>query len=403
MAIEPSPEETAKHILDILVTELHIRPPNGIPLGALVARAEARGISREDLSKGLDYAGNQKDWIGSGQRPNWVRLNASGFAAAAQPPALSQELTPVSSIVNISSHGQSHAITAHTVNIVGAASAVPPAPTASSQPTKSSWWQSGWAIVSGIVVTLAAVAAILEYFHIEWPQHQEPAAGQSQHPAEAAVPAPIPEVADAQPLLHPTTASPPPPKQIVKPAVGPRAKQAREREPAKSDAPNVVNAVGMVYNNSGIIAPGATATITQQIRGYMPPAPRVMTNNQMAAAVAKLQAAPFGSIIRLNYAASDNNKEVEAFFAQVETVFRRADHWKVSIQRIGKSMGTADGGTLTGEGVGCTVAGAHGSIAVDAMAAAGFPCTRKAADWGVATPPPSDAVISIGSRIVPLE
>ena len=59
-------------------------------------------------------------------------------------------------------------------------------------------------------------------------------------------------------------------------------------------------------------------------------------------------------------------------------------------------MGTADGGTLTAEGIGCSVVGEYGSVAVDAMAAAGFFCTRKAADWGVANPPPGDVVISMG-------
>jgi hypothetical protein len=165
----------------------------------------------------------------------------------------------------------------------------------------------------------------------------------------------------------------------------------------------VVNNVGTVYNNSGIIAPGATGSITQQVQGYVPPPPRVMTNEQLTALVAKLQTAPPGSVARLNFAASDDNAEVHAFFAQVETAFKKADHWTVSSQEIGKSMGTADGSTLTAEGIGCTIAGAHGSVAVDAMAAAGFPCKRKAADWGVASPPPSDIVISIGSRIMPLE
>lgn len=75
----------------------------------------------------------------------------------------------------------------------------------------------------------------------------------------------------------------------------------------------------------------------------MPPPPRVMTDEQLAAAVTKLQTAPPGSIARLNYAASDDNKEVQHFFAQVQMAFRRANDWKVSTQKIGKSMGTADG------------------------------------------------------------
>lgn len=161
--------------------------------------------------------------------------------------------------------------------------------------------------------------------------------------------------------------------------------------------------MGAVYNNSGIIAPGATGSITQQVQGYVPPSPCVMTNEQLTALIAKLQTAPPGSVARLNFAALDDNTEVQAFFAQIETTFKRADHWTVISQEIEKSMGTADGSTLTAEGIGCTISGAHGSVAVHAMAAAGFPCTRKAADWGVTSPRPSDVVISIGSRIVPLE
>jgi len=210
---------------------------------------------------------------------------------------------------------------------------------------------------------------MLDYLHIEWPWRHAPV--------------------DAQAQLS-STAEPPP-------------KRSSEIRPAPSGAALVVNSVGTVYANTGIIAPGATGSITQKIQGYVPPPPRVMTDEQLAAAVAKLQTAPRGSIARLNYAASDDNKEVQQFFAQVRMAFRRANDWKVSTQRIGKSQGTADGGTLTAEGIGCTVVGNHGSIAVDAMTAAGFPCTRKAADWGVARRPAGDVVISIGSRIIPPE
>ncbi|MDB6103843.1 MAG: hypothetical protein JWO52_3842 [Gammaproteobacteria bacterium] len=158
MATKPSPEDTAKQILDMLVVDLRVRPPNGTTLRALIVQADARGIHREDLVEGLDYAGNQKGWVDNDQGSNWVRLNASGFTAATQAPTPNLGTTPVSGPVNVSSSGQAGGITAHTVNIAGGPPPGPP-----SQPPKPSWWDSGWNRIGVGAGILVAVLALLDY------------------------------------------------------------------------------------------------------------------------------------------------------------------------------------------------------------------------------------------------
>jgi hypothetical protein len=167
--------------------------------------------------------------------------------------------------------------------------------------------------------------------------------------------------------------------------------------------PSISNSVGNVYGNSGIVAPGATGPITQV--GQLPPPPRVMTPEQMAVAVDELRKAHSGSIIRLNYSADNGVDEVEKFYAQVHAVFKQSKHWRVFPSRIGKSMGFAGGGTLTGEGVRCTSSSKAGKIAIEAMRLAGFPCIGEARDWNVTAEGRlrSDVVISIGSRFIPSE
>jgi hypothetical protein len=404
MAAVLSPEQAARIMLEAAVAgPLGMRPTHALKHFTLRQRAMDRGVHLDDFLPALEYA-VQQGWL-EPLEGAFFRLTEPGYAAVsspsatAPPPTLSQAGIPAAAVivnggVVYSVQTGDHANAA----IHGAASTPVSAPTP--EPSKSPWWKSWWAITSGVMVVLAGLIPTLEYLHIEWPWHHEAAASQAQ---QGQPPAPA-----QKPPSKPAASSQPPPAALqLAPEPKPAAKATTESRPKRSHelkpVPTVVNSVGTVYNNSGIIAPGATGSITQQVQGYVPPPPRVMTDEQQAAAVAKLQTAPPGSIARLNCAASDDNQEVQGFFAQVERAFRKADHWRVSTQRIGKSMGTADGSTLTAEGMGCTVAGSHGGIAVDAMAAAGFPCTRKAADWGVASPPPGDVVISIGSRIAPLE
>jgi hypothetical protein len=60
---------------------------------------------------------------------------------------------------NISSHGQSGGITAHTVNV-----------NARLQPqadARQPWWKTWWGIVGGLLGAAAAIVAILEFFDIK--------------------------------------------------------------------------------------------------------------------------------------------------------------------------------------------------------------------------------------------
>ena len=412
MATVLSPEVAAKIILEAAVAgPLGMRPTHALKHFTLRQRAMDRSVHIDDFVPGLEYAA-QQGWI-EPLDGGFFRLTEAGFAAASSPPDSAQSAvpghggTPAADIVSVSSERQSGGVTANEVHFHGPTSIHGPASVPAPEPPKSPWWRSWWAIVSGIAVLLAGVIPMLDYLHIEWPWRHEQVGAQtrlSSAPAPAPRPPPKPaELSQPFPAARSVPMPQPAAQPVAKATAEPRPKRSHERRPEPSGASSVVNSVGTVYSNSGIIAPGATGSITQQVQGYVPPSPRVMTDEQLAAAVAKLQTAPPGSIARLNYAASDGNKEVQQFSAQVEMAFRRADHWKVINQRIGKSMGTADGSTLTAEGIGCTVVGDHGGIAVDAMAAAGFPCTRKAVDWGVASPPPGDVVISIGSRIIPQE
>ncbi len=412
MAAVLSPEVAAKIILEAAVDgPLGMRPTYVLKHFTLRQGAMDRGVHINDFVPGLEYAAEQ-GWI-EPLDGGFFRLTEAGFAAASSPPASAQPAmpshgrAPAADTMSVSSEGQSGGVTANEVHFHGPATihghASPPA----TEPPRPAWWKSWWAIVSGIAVLLAGVIPMLDYLHIEWPRRHEQVGAQAQRSsAPAPAPQPLPMPAESSRPLPAAQSAPmqqPAAQPITNTAAEPRPKRSGERRPAPSGAASVVNSVVSVYSNSGIIAPGATGSITQQIQGYVPPPPRVMTDEHLAAAVAKLQTAPPGSIARLNYAASDDNKEVQQFFAQVEMAFRRANDWKVITQKIGKSMGTADGSTLTADGIGCTIVGDHGGIAVDAMTAAGFPCTRKAADWGVASPPPGDVVISIGSRIIPQE
>ena len=407
MAAVPSPEVTAKIIIGAAVAgPFGMRATHALKHFTLRKIATDRGIHINDFFPALEYA-VQAGWLEL-LEGGFFRLTEAGFAVASNlsasaPSAVrSHGGTPTADTISVSSKGQSGGVTANEVhfhgptNIHGHASTPEPAP-------NSRWWKSSWPIASGIAVLLAGLIPLLEYFHISWPWRHEQA--QLSSPAASAPALPwkleessLPSTAAQSPSIPVRAASP-----LANAPVEPRPKRSVEKRPTPNAAPSVVNSVGMVYNNSGIIAPGATGAITQQVQGYVPPPPRIMSEQQLAAAAAKLQTAPAGSIARLNYAASDDNKEVQHFFMQVEMAFRRADHWRVTTQRIGKSTWTADGSTLTAEGIGCTVVGEHGGIAVDAMTAARFPCSRKAADWAVASPPPGDVVISIGSRIIPQE
>jgi hypothetical protein len=139
----------------------------------------------------------------------------------------------------------------------------------------------------------------------------------------------------------------------------------------------------------------------QVVIGYVVPIHRVISPEKISAATAALESAAGGSKVRINYAAENGDAEIESFFKQVTELFTAAKHWQVETARIGRSMNFADGGTLTGEGIGCSASGEVGMMAKKAMGISGFPCMREPADWGTKHGAPADIVISIGSRIIP--
>ena len=93
----------------------------------------------------------------------------------------------------------------------------------------------------------------------------------------------------------------------------------------------------------------------QVVIGFVPPPYRVIPTEKMTASVATLRSASDGSKVKINYAAVDGDKEIEPFSKQVTALFAAANHWHVETARIGKSMNFADGGTLTGEGIGHSI------------------------------------------------
>lgn len=93
----------------------------------------------------------------------------------------------------------------------------------------------------------------------------------------------------------------------------------------------------------------------QVVIGFVPPPYRVIPPEKMTASVATLRSASDGSKVKINCAAVDGDKEIERFSKQVTALFAAANHWHVETARIGKSMNFADGGTLTGEGIGHSI------------------------------------------------
>lgn len=183
MAKTPSPADTAKVIIDALVTDLGLRVGQAVPLRELKARTRARGVHDEDLVAGLNYAENKENWIEVGRPQGFIRLTDPGFAAASpkQHYAPFANHNPVAGKVHTSSHGQSGGITAQTVNFYT------PAPPAQPAAEKSRWWTSGWWVgLLGVMTILGGLVPTLEHFHIEWPRQLE----QKQSPVPAMLPAP---------------------------------------------------------------------------------------------------------------------------------------------------------------------------------------------------------------------
>jgi hypothetical protein len=268
----------------------------------------------------------------------WTRIGRMSASTAGNTMPVADELATGNNII---SHGQSGGITGQTVNVMLPAS------------TKSErWWERWGAIAVGVATIAATVIGGLTYCD----SHQT-----------------------GRPVDHSSVA---PLQQMDRPS--PKA-------PSPTVCQDTTNS-NCAQNNYG----------QQVVIGYVAPPYRVISPDKMTAAIATLQLAPKRAKVRINYAAVDGDKEIEPFFKQVTALFAGANHWHIETARIGKSMSFADGGTLTGEGIGCTAPPkGSGAIAEKAMDTAGFPCARKAADWGSSGLKRADIVISIGSRIVP--
>lgn len=143
----------------------------------------------------------------------------------------------------------------------------------------------------------------------------------------------------------------------------------------------------------------------QIIYGYVPPPPRVMTQENAAKATSLLKTAPSGSRVHFIYVGSTDNKEINDFYNQITGLFVEAsDRWQIDGKDVvGTAIVTADGAVSHGEGVGCSTSNPTSSaagLAKSALVAAGFPCAHEAIPFGP-RPSPADINISVGTRILP--
>jgi hypothetical protein len=260
----------------------------------------------------------------------------------------------------VATHGQIGGITAHTVNV------------SSPQPPEGTnlWWERWWILVVGLATIAGAVFSGFEL----WDSHRDQEGG----------------------------AAPGTPSQQTNSSIGQAGSIAPAEAPDKKDTQE-----GKVRANVPVCQDTANSNCAQNnygqqiVIGYMVPPHRVISPEKMNAATTVLESAPGGSKASINYAAENGDAEIESLFKQVTELFTAAKHWQVKADRIGRSMNFADGGTLTGEGIGCSASGDIGKIAKKAMDISGFPCMREPADWGTKHGAPADIVISIGSRIIP--
>jgi hypothetical protein len=184
MASTTTAAETARVIVDAMVIDLGLRPDEVAHIQALKAKTRSRGVNDSDLAAGLDHAGNKENWVTNASSPNFVRLTAAGFAAAAQPPPIQQAAAV--NLADTTSYGQSGGITAQIVNFHGA-----PPPSASE---KKPWWKTWLARFVTLTVILAGIIPLLEYLGIKPWWH-----GEQRHSVDPA--------AITQPALKPSDLS----------------------------------------------------------------------------------------------------------------------------------------------------------------------------------------------------
>jgi hypothetical protein len=311
--------------------------------------------------------------------PGWARIGQMSPPTGGIPkpdPHVSAVLTATALTVGtqVASHGQVGGITAHTVNVGS-----PPPPEAAKH-----WWEKWWVFVVGLATIAGAVFGGLEY----WDSHHHREDRAADHPPATPLPQTNPSSPQAAGSNSPVEA--PVKKATQRTRVKANLDEAQHpplNVPVCQDTTNS----NCAQNNYG----------QQVVIGYVVPLHRVISPEKMSAAIAALQSAPEGSKVRINYAAENGDAEIEPFFKHVTDLFLAANHWQVETERIGRSMNFADGGTLTGEGIGCSASGDIGTVAKKAMDISGFPCMREPADWGIKHGAPADIVISIGSRIIP--
>jgi hypothetical protein len=166
----PSPEETAKILLRILVVDLVVRPGQIFPIHALVAKARGRDIHADDIDSGFSYA-QTEGWVEKAASLVMWRLTEAGFAAVTDvkpnTAAAPEPITAKQSTVD--SQGQSGGTTAHTINIYHA-------PESSREPGKKDWWKRTEVIASVVLVALALLGWF-GYEHAPW-VHNKPNAEQ---------------------------------------------------------------------------------------------------------------------------------------------------------------------------------------------------------------------------------
>ena len=81
MATLPSPEESAREILNIFVKHFNGRPGHVLRINNFTAVWLPRGLANEDFKPGMEYAAS-KQWVEVLDNGDSFRLTEAGFAEA---------------------------------------------------------------------------------------------------------------------------------------------------------------------------------------------------------------------------------------------------------------------------------------------------------------------------------
>lgn len=175
-------------------------------------------------------------------------------------------------------------------------------------------------------------------------------------------------------------------------AIGAGAGAGNTESSGRADCPN--NAGNCAGVNNG----------TQIVQGYVPPPFRVVTQSDVGSAVDALKAQ--SGNVSFTYIGSTADPEISAFFNQIRGIFVAGGWNVVGMSIIGEMNINVNGAISHGEGFHCTVdSSVAGDAAKKAMEAAGYECNtgmiQDSTQPGMTRPTTPNAVVSIGTRIIP--